>query len=154
MQKSWWNRQYGIIIAAIVLLMIIAFLYKDSLLDTEKVHEDERLYNVGVLIDSTIYDAGWNQSHYEGFEEAAKELGVKIHYRTFVPDNDNEAIRIAGEELIKEGCRDWLSSIRIFISFIVQVQKPHLMFLFILVVCIRLDTLAAWLQVCVPKPII
>ena len=39
MQKSWWNKQYGIIIAAIVLLMIIAFLYKDSLLDTEKVHE-------------------------------------------------------------------------------------------------------------------
>ena len=106
MQKSWWSKQYGIIIAAIVLLVIIAFLYKDSLLDTEKVHEDERLYNVGVLIDSTIYDAGWNQSHYEGFEEAAKELGVKIHYRTFVPDNDNEAIRIAGEELIEEGCRE------------------------------------------------
>ena len=58
MQKSWWSKQYGIIIAAIVLLVIIAFLYKDSLLDTEKVHEDERLYNVGVLIDSTIYDAG------------------------------------------------------------------------------------------------
>lgn len=54
MQKSWWNKQYGIIIAAIVLLMITALLYKDSLLDTEKVHEDERLYNVGVLIDSTI----------------------------------------------------------------------------------------------------
>ena len=63
MQKSWWSKQYGIIISIIALLMLTAFLYKDSLLDTEKVHEDERLYNVGVLIDSTIYDAGWNQSH-------------------------------------------------------------------------------------------
>ena len=44
MQKSWWSKQYGIIIAIIALLMITAFLYKDSLLDTEKVHEDDRLY--------------------------------------------------------------------------------------------------------------
>lgn len=36
MQKSWWNKQYGIIIAAIVLLMLTAFLYKDSLFGYRK----------------------------------------------------------------------------------------------------------------------
>lgn len=106
MHKSWWNKQYWIMIAFIALLMVTAFMYRDSLLDTERVAEDERLYNVGVLIDSTIYDSGWNQAHYEGMEEAARELGVKIHYRTYVPDNNNESIRIAGEELIDEGCRE------------------------------------------------
>ena len=125
MQKSWWSKQYVIIIAVIALLMVTAFLYKDSLLDTEKVHVDERLYNVGVLIDSTIYDAGWNQAHYEGFEEAAKELGVKIHYRTFVPDNDNEAIRIAGEELIEEGCREIFATSFGYGEGIIKLAQQH-----------------------------
>lgn len=106
MHKSWWSKQYWIMIAVIALLMVMAFMYRDSLLDTEKVAEDERLYNVGVLIDSTISDGGWNQAHYEGMEAAAKELGVKLHYRTYVPDNNDEAIRIAGEELIADGCRE------------------------------------------------
>ena len=58
MHKSWWNNQYWLIIAFIVLLLVTTFMHRDSLLDTEKVADDKRLYNVGVLIDSTIYDGG------------------------------------------------------------------------------------------------
>ncbi len=125
MDSSWWKKQYWIIVAVIVVLAVMAFMYKDSLLDTEKVVEDERLYHVGVLIDSTIYDSGWNQAHYDGFEQTAKELGVTIHYRTFVPDNDNEAIRIAGEELIAEGCREIFATSFGYGEGIIKLAQQH-----------------------------
>lgn len=125
MHKSWWNNQYWLIIAFIVLLLVTTFMHRDSLLDTEKVADDKRLYNVGVLIDSTIYDGGWNQAHYEGFEAAAKELGIQIHYRTYVPDNNDEAIRLAGEELIDEGCREIFATSFGYGEGIRELAKKH-----------------------------
>ena len=125
MENSWWSKQSWIVVVVIVLLAVIGVMNRDSLLDTEQVAVDEGLYNVGVLIAGNIHDNGWNQAHYEGFEEAANVLGVKIHYKTYVPDNDNESIRVACEELIGEGCREIFATSYTYGEGILKLAEQH-----------------------------
>ena len=66
MEKGWLQKQLGIIIGVVVCVCVFALLHYDSVLDTEKVDVDKRLYHVGVILDSSIMDRGWNQAHYEG----------------------------------------------------------------------------------------
>lgn len=103
MEKGWLQKQLGIIIGVVVCVCVFALLHYDSVLDTEKVDVDKRLYHVGVILDSSIMDRGWNQAHYEGFLAATRELGVQIHYKDYISDDQVEQ---AGEELIAEGCRE------------------------------------------------
>ena len=103
MEKGWLQKQLGIIIGVVVCVCVFALLHYDSVLDTEKVDVDKRLYHVGVILDSSIMDRGWNQAHYEGFLAATQELGVQIHYKDYISDDQVEQ---AGEELIAEGCRE------------------------------------------------
>ncbi len=103
MEKGWLQKQIWIIIALVACVCIFALAHYDSVLDTEQVDVDKRLYHVGVMLDSSIMDRGWNQAHYKGFLAATRELGVQIHYKDYVKDDQVEQ---AGEELIKEGCRE------------------------------------------------
>ena len=103
MEKGWLQKQLGIIIGVVACVCVFALLHYDSVLDTEKVAVDKRLYHVGVILDSSIMDRGWNQAHYEGFLAATQELGVQIHYKDYISDDQVEQ---AGEELIEDGCRE------------------------------------------------
>jgi len=104
MKNNWWPKQGWVLLVIIALCGAIVYMHRQSFLDTDKVVVDERLYNIGVLLDDSAHDNYWNVSHYNGFEAAAKELGVTIHYKTSVSGHDKEAIRKAGDELIEEGC--------------------------------------------------
>ena len=56
MEKGWLQKQIWIIIALVACVCIFALAHYDSVLDTEKVSVDKRLYHVGVLLDSSIMD--------------------------------------------------------------------------------------------------
>lgn len=104
MKNNWWPKQGWVLLVIIALFGAIVYMHRQSFLDTDKVVVDERLYNIGVLLDDSAHDNYWNLSHYNGFEAAARELGVTIHYKTSISGHDKEAIRKAGDELIEEGC--------------------------------------------------
>lgn len=97
MKNNWWPKQGWVLLVIIALFGAIVYMHRQSFLDTDKVVVDERLYNIGVLLDDSAHDNYWNVSHYNGFEAAARELGVTIHYKTSVSGHDKEAIRKAGD---------------------------------------------------------
>lgn len=58
MEKGWLQKQLWIIIGVVACVCVFALLHYDSVLDTEKVAVDKRLYHVGVILDSSIMDRG------------------------------------------------------------------------------------------------
>ena len=100
MEKGWLQKQLGIIIGVVACVCVFALLHYDSVLDTEKVDVDKRLYHVGVILDSSIMDRGWNQAHYEGFLAATQELGVQIHYKDYIT---NDQVEEGGDVLFAYG---------------------------------------------------
>ena len=98
-RKSW------ILIVAGVLLCILSYhlLSRGSDVQTEQVEEDRSRYKVGVILDSSKYDDGWNAAHGEGMAAASRKLGLEMEYRLHVTEEECEAVM---QELIESGCRE------------------------------------------------
>ncbi len=58
---------------------------------------------VGFILNGTVDDNSWGESHYIGMEKSAEELNLNVIYRENVPEDDSS--RDVMEELIKDGCK-------------------------------------------------
>lgn len=85
----------GIIIAAIIIGIFVINIYEA---DTEVTKETTK---VGVILNGSIDDRSWSQSHYEGLEKTAKDLNLSVIYKeNVIPENIPGII----EEFAKENC--------------------------------------------------
>lgn len=83
----------GIIVIGIVLISV-----RET--DTEVTREQTK---VGFILNGSIDDHSWGQSHYEGMEQCAKGLNLEVSYRENVPAD--EQCKEEMKELINQGCR-------------------------------------------------
>ena len=84
-----------ILISAIVIAVIIAGILVINRQDT-----DESPVTAGLILNGSINDRSWSQSHYEGMVKTSEELGINLIYKENVPDDGLEA---AVDELIEQG---------------------------------------------------
>lgn len=82
----------GIIMVGIILISV-----RET--DTEVTRERTK---VGFILNGSIYDHSWGQSHYEGMEQCADSLNLEVYYCENVPVD--EQCRDYMEDLIKQGC--------------------------------------------------
>lgn len=58
---------------------------------------------VGFILNGTVGDHSWGESHYNGMEISAVELNLEVMYRENIPEDESSMETM--EELIEEGCR-------------------------------------------------
>lgn len=63
--------------------------------------EDDKYLKVGVVMDGSISDKGWNQAHYDGLQKTVSALEIDIIYKENV--TDYKCMDVI-EELIDSGC--------------------------------------------------
>lgn len=110
------------IIAGIILVTIIAgiLLMKGSRVDTEVTKQETK---VGFIINGSIADGSWGQSHYEGLTKSADKLNLNIICREEVPET--EACVEVLEELVEEGCEIIICNSFQYGEWELQVAKEH-----------------------------
>ncbi len=86
----------GLIIVAIITGIFLINIYEA---DTEVTKESTK---VGVVLNDTIDDHSWSQSHYEGLEKTAKELNLTMYYEEGVTVDTIESIV---DSFIEDGCK-------------------------------------------------
>lgn len=86
----------GIIITAIIVGIFVINIYEA---DTEVTKETTK---VGVILNGSIDDHSWSQSHYEGLEKTAEELNLSVLYEENV--NAEEIPQIV-DGFAEEGCK-------------------------------------------------
>jgi basic membrane protein A len=107
-----------IIISVIILLIMVAGI----ILITNEPEEKEETIKIGVILNGYKDDKSWSQSHYEGLEETAKQLGLEVTYKEFVT-TDNVAWEI--DRFSKEGCRIVVANSAIYAEQIEQAAKKY-----------------------------
>ncbi|MBQ7766919.1 MAG: BMP family ABC transporter substrate-binding protein [Lachnospiraceae bacterium] len=86
----------GIIIAAIIVGIFVINIYEA---DTEVTKETTK---VGVILNGSIDDRSWSQSHYEGLEATAQELNLSVIYKeNVVPEEIPQII----DEFAEADCK-------------------------------------------------
>ena len=86
----------SIIIVAIIIGIFVINIYEA---DTEVTKETTK---VGVILNGSIDDRSWSQSHYEGLEKTAQELNLSVIYEeNVVPEDIPQII----ERFVKEDCK-------------------------------------------------
>lgn len=94
MKKIYW-------VAAVIIFALIAgiFFIKIYEADTEVTKETTK---VGVILNGSINDKSWSQSHYEGLEKTAKELNLSMIYEENVKSEEVTGII---EQFIELDCK-------------------------------------------------
>lgn len=106
----------GIFVVAIVLGTLWIHTYEQ---DTEVTKEATL---VGVLLNGSINDKSWSQSHYEGLTYTAKELNLEIIY---VENAEEEKAGVYIEELIEKGCEIIIANSFGFGEAVEEAAKNH-----------------------------
>lgn len=78
---------------------------------------------VGMILNGAKNDKNWSQSHYEGMEITAKELGLRVTYYENVPE-DEKCIEYM-EKLIDEGCEIIICNSFSFGSYALELAKEY-----------------------------
>lgn len=107
-----------IITAVIILSVLIA-----GILIISRQGESTDDMKVGVLLNGAKADKNWSQSHYEGMEATAEELGLKITYYENVPQT--EECMDYMKTLIAEGCEVIVCNSFGFGSYALEVAKDY-----------------------------
>ncbi len=89
------------IMAGIIILAIIVgiFVINNYETDTEVTKETTK---VGVILNGSIADRSWSQSHYEGLEETAKDLNLAVYY---AENTEVEAVTGVIDAFVEDGCK-------------------------------------------------
>lgn len=103
----------GIIVAGIVFISVRS-------IDTEVTKQETR---VGFILNGSIDDHSWGQSHYEGMEQCADKLNLEVDYRENVPDDERCVDEM--EELIGQGCRIIVCNSFGYGRYVSQVAEKH-----------------------------
>ena len=78
---------------------------------------------IGILYNGEVDDKGWGQSHYEGINESANALDLKIEYKENVPYN--QECMDTMENMIADGCQVIICNSFDYGEWIVKVAKKH-----------------------------
>ena len=78
---------------------------------------------VGFVLNGTVNDHSWGESHYNGMEISAKELNLNVMYRENVPENKKSETTI--EELINKGCKIIIANSYGFGDWELKCAKRH-----------------------------
>ena len=89
---------------AAILLVLLGTAYFWSLQLTRNPFptKPEKPIVTAVLFNGNKQDGGWNEAHYQGFEEVRKNMKVKIIYREYLSDMDDSALDAIDELVHKE----------------------------------------------------
>ncbi len=85
-------------IVVIIIIGIVLISVRET--DTEVTREQTK---VGFILNGSINDHSWGQSHYEGMEMCADSLNLEVHYCENVPAD--EQCKEYMEDLIGQGCK-------------------------------------------------
>lgn len=78
---------------------------------------------VGFILNGTMDDHSWGESHYNGMEISAKELNLKVTYKENVPENETCVKTI--EELISDGCKIIICNSFDYGTWALKCAKEH-----------------------------
>ena len=84
-------------------------------------------FTVGLVIVGPKNDGGWNQAHYEGMEQVAKNLGIKLEYVDKVNPGDRPNVTGAqvADDLISKGAKLIIFSSDDFKDDALATAKKH-----------------------------
>ena len=116
----------GITVTVLIILVFGMLAMRGNERDTEVTKE---VTKVGFLLNGTIDDKGWGQSHYEGMNATAEELNLSVRYRENVPFDDS-CMELM-QEMIDEGCEIIICNSFDYGTYIAQVaqKNPETIFL-------------------------
>ncbi len=106
----------GIIIVAIIVGIFLINIYEA---DTEVTKETTK---IGVILNGSIDDRSWSQSHYEGLEQTAKELNLEMIYKENVAP---EEIPLIIEEFAEEDCKVVVANSFEFGDYIYEAAEEY-----------------------------
>lgn len=89
-----------IIVAMVILAVTGVFLIHEHSRSTDVTRNKTK---IGVILNGTIDDKTWSQSHYEGMQKAAESLNLQVIYEECVPENE-ECVPYM-EKMINDGCK-------------------------------------------------
>ena len=87
--------------------------------DTEVTKEATK---VGVLLNGSVNDKSWSQSHYEGLEKTAKELNLEVVY---VENAKEEEATQLIEELVQQDCQIIIANSFGFGEAVLEASKKY-----------------------------
>lgn len=105
-----------IIVVAIIIGIFVINIYEA---DTEVTKETTK---VGVILNGSIDDRSWSQSHYEGLEATAQELNLSIIYKEYVVPEEIPGII---DEFVKEDCKVIVANSFEFGEYINEAAKEY-----------------------------
>ncbi len=115
------------IVAAVFVMAIIAGIFVINIYeaDTEVTKETTK---VGVILNGSIDDHSWSQSHYEGLEKTSKELNLSMMYKENVQMEEIPGII---KEFVEAGCKVIIANSFEFGEYINQaaIKYPEIYFL-------------------------
>ncbi len=89
-----------IIIAILIVVAAIAGILLMNSYDSHKQGNYSDI-TIGLVLNGSISDKNWSQTHYEGLLETTRNLGAKLVYREY---NTADTVPISVDELVKENC--------------------------------------------------
>ncbi|MEG1823871.1 MAG: BMP family ABC transporter substrate-binding protein [Cloacibacillus sp.] len=89
----------------------------------------EKRVKVGVLLVGEKHDGGWTEAHYNGFQNAAREIPIDLIYREKINDRDPGVISCV-DGLVKEGAEIIFATSFGYGDYLPQLTKryPHVKF--------------------------
>lgn len=108
------------ILTACIFTLIIAGLFFMNIREKET-QVTKNQTKVGVLLNGTIDDHSWSQSHYEAMQKTAQTLNLAIEYRENVPAT-NECLETI-ISLIKDGCHIIICNSLLFNLYVQQAAE-------------------------------
>ena len=114
-------KRLGVITTIIFILIIVGIAVINIRQDDTDITKNQT--KVGFILNGSINDESWGQSHYEGMEISREELNLSVEYRENVPV-DQECISVM-EELIGDGCKVIVCNSFEYGSYELQVASRH-----------------------------
>ncbi len=114
-------KKIAIIALTILTLIIIGIFYITNRYLKEEPEKTQT--KVGIIYNGEVDDKGWGQSHYEGINESARELDLKIVYKENVPYD--QSCMDTMENMIEDGCQVIICNSFDYGDWILKVAKKH-----------------------------
>ncbi|MBQ8165584.1 MAG: BMP family ABC transporter substrate-binding protein [Lachnospiraceae bacterium] len=111
---------------AVIALSILTLIIIGIFIITNKYLKEESEVaqtKIGIIYNGEVDDKGWGQSHYEGINESAIALDLKIMYKENVPYDQSCAETMEG--MIEDGCQVIICNSFDYGDWIVKVAEKH-----------------------------
>lgn len=92
-----------IIITSVIVVLFIVFGIFMIQIRKQETDVTKNKTKVGFLLNGTVDDHSWGESHYIGMQKSAEKLNLEVVYKESVPEDERCMQTI--EQLISEGCK-------------------------------------------------